>query len=218
MQPKRTIIVSLPVQLAILAILVVVVAFAARATAELTRAGYSPASTFAGYSYEESSCSTAVDPITIVFTNGSGAIDDPYQHARYSDHGGLSTHTADHDQYFYDYDYGCSSSDDGAADGSHDRLHFRNEVAYTTAYGQSYAATPHTEEWLWDYWPFTGHHCVHWYGFTEGRYQVYTPFTSTASDGHAGTTNNYWGNTMAIEKCDNEWAYTNGYVWYIDLP
>ena len=207
----------MPVQIALSVVFIATIAIAGRASTELAQAGYSPASTFDGYSYKDSGCSTAVDPVSLVFTNGSGFYDDPYQHAKYSDHGGLSTHTADHDQYFYDDGGGCTTSDDGAANGSHDRLHFRNEVASTVAYGQSYAATPHTEEWVWDFWPFSGHHCVHWYGFTEGRYQVYTPFTTTASDGHSGNVNNYWGNTMAIEKCNNEYAYTNGYVWYVDL-
>lgn len=143
-QRKSAIISRTPVQLGIFVALLSTIAIAGLATAEVGRAAYSPASTFAGYSYE-SGCSTIIDTITVVFTNGSGFNDDPYQHARYSDHGGFSTHTADHDQYFYDYDYGCSSSDDGAATGDHDRTHFRNEVAATTAYGQSYAATPHVE-------------------------------------------------------------------------
>jgi len=183
-----------------------------RANARIVHAGYSPASTFSSYSYE-AGCSTAVDTITIVFTNGSGSYDDAYQHGQYSDHGEFDTHEAQGDQYFQD-DYGCSTNDDGAATASgrsNDRWHFRDEVAATTAYSQSYAATPHYDEWEWDIWPFTGHHCVDTYGFTNGRAYVYDHFTS-ASDGHSGNQSNYWGNTMAIAKCHGEYAYTNGHV------
>ncbi len=84
-----------------------------RANARIVHAGYSPASTFSSYSYE-AGCSTAVDTITIVFTNGSGSYDDAYQHGQYSDHGEFDTHEAQGDQYFQD-DYGCSTNDDGAA-------------------------------------------------------------------------------------------------------
>lgn len=176
-------------------------------------AGYSPASTFAAYSYDSSACSTIVDPITVVFTFGSGSYSDPKDHASQSDHGDWDDSGGG--QYFSD-DYGCSSEDGSAATGgaSSDRWHMRWETAYTTVTEQSYAATPHWDDFIL----FSGH-CVHSDGFTSGRAQVTSDF-SGASDGHWYSTSNYWGNTASILKTEcnpDEYASNDGYVNYIDL-
>jgi len=179
-------------------------------------AGYSPASTFGSYSYENGSCSTIVDPVSVVFTFGSGYYNNPYQHASLSDHGYWWNEDGS-GQYFVD-DFGCSSTDDGAATagGQSDRYHARWETASTDTYGQSYAATPHLEEWVWDIWQITGHHCVRSGGFTNARYKVAADFLGS-SHGHTFNYNNYWGNTTAILKCNGQYVGSDGYVWYIDL-
>ena len=126
-------------------------------------------STFATYSYDDASCNVATDPIGVVFTNGSGAYNQPYQHAARSDHGTWSYGGSNPGQYFWD-DTGCTTADWDAANGSGNssRSHMRWEHAQTTDAGQAYAATPHYEDWVWDLWP-TGHHCVRPGGFSTGR-------------------------------------------------
>ena len=69
-EPRRE---RLPwLQVAVLVALIGVITAALVNMAQPVIAGYSPAGTFNGYSYKYSGCSTITDPITIVFTNGSG--------------------------------------------------------------------------------------------------------------------------------------------------
>lgn len=178
-------------------------------------AGYSPASTFGNWSYDDSSCSTITDPVSIVFTWGNGYYNHPYTHASLADHMGM-TNEDGAGQYFLD-DYGCSSTDDGAATPGNDRTHMRWETAATVSDGQSYAATPHVEDWVWNIWPpFTGHHCVRPGGFTSARSSI-TYWFAVSSHQHSYNSNNYWGNTTAILKCDGQYVSSDGYVWYIHL-
>lgn len=195
--------------------LAVTLAWFAGASLRGADAGYSPLTTFLGYSYENSSCTSASDPVTVVFTFGSGSASEPYSHASLSDHGDWDEHGGG--QYF-SRDSTCSSSDDSAADGDHDRSHMRWEMASTTIADYSHAATQHQETWHWDIWPFTGHNCVHPDGFVDARDEVMDLWDNT-SDSHniIGPPYNYWGNTALIEKCDDEMAGSDGYLAYIDL-
>ncbi len=197
-----------------LVVVVSVSAWVAGGAIRSAHAGYSPASTFGSYSYSDPSCATITDPVTVAFTFGNGNYNHPYQHASLADHGNWYNEDGA-GQYFYD-DFGCSSTDDGAATGSYDRYHMRWETASTVAYGQSYAATPHLEDWNWDFWPFSGHHCVRPGGFTTARSKVSNDF-STSGHAHPVNSNNYWRNVSAILKCDGQYVGSDGYVTYIDL-
>lgn len=173
-------------------------------------------STFGIYSYDDSSCNVAVDPIGVVFLNGSGAYNHPYQHASRSDHGMWSYGGSNPGQFFWD-DTGCTSGDWDAANGSGNssRSHMRWEHAQTTDSGQAYAATPHYEEWVWDFWP-TGHHCVRSGGFSTGRNGIQFQWITNGNK-HPYNYWSYWGNTFAPLKCDGQYVGGDGNVLYIDM-
>ena len=179
-------------------------------------AGTTPYYTFGQYSYKTSACSTIVGPVTIVFTFGDGTYSDPHDHYAIADHGDWDG-DANGGQYFYDDTSECSSTDDHAGTSGgwptpNDGWHARWEVAWTTATEQSYAATPHWDDWDWT----ENTHCVREDGFTDGRNETETNFESSAH-GHDAVSN-YWGNDDPIQKCGNEYAANDdGYVVYIDL-
>lgn len=173
--------------------------------------------TFSTYSFRDSSCNQSSDPIGVVFTNGSGSYAHPYQHASRSDHGSWTYGGSNPGQYFWD-DTGCTSGDYDAANGSGSasRSHMRWEHAQTTDAGNAYAATPHYEEWVWDSYPFSGHHCVRPNGFSTGRDGVQYQWV-TLGNKHPDTYWSYWGNTYAALQCDGQYVGGDGWVIYIDM-
>ncbi|MCL6643795.1 MAG: hypothetical protein K6U88_02260 [Dehalococcoidia bacterium] len=168
--------------------------------------------TFGMYSYSQG-CNTAIDPVSIVFTNGNGFHDHVFQHAKRSDHGGYEERSGG--QYFWD-NGGCTTSDDSAASNNgylRDRYHFRYEVAPTTNGGQAYAATPHFDDFDANY----GTHCVWYYGFIDGRSDVIYRWIIDGGE-HNPPHWSYWGNDLAIAKCGGALAGNwDGYVAYINM-
>ena len=200
----------------LLGVLAVANVWAWDSLATSVKAGYTPLATFGQYSYSSSSCSTIVDPVTIVFTFGDGSWDDPHDHYKISDHGDWDG-SANGGQYFYDDTSGCSGTDDHAGTSGgwptpNDGWHARWEVAWTTLTSHSYAGTPHWDDWDWT----ENTHCVREDGFTDGRDETKGNFESSAHD-HSVVAN-YWNNDEPIKKCGDEYAANwDGKVYYVDL-
>lgn len=91
----------------------------------------------------------------------------------------------------------------------------RWETAYTTDGGQAYAATPHYEDWVWDFWPFSGHHCVRPGYFDSGKTAAVNLWY--ANNKHPDLYYSNWGNTFAPLKCDGQYVGGNGIVVYVNV-
>jgi len=178
--------------------------------------------TFWGYSYDNSGCTTIKDPIGVVFTQGSGSLAQVYDHAKLSNHGGWATRAGG--QYFYDTGAapggGCTSYDDSAASndgnsGCGDRWHFRYEVAWNPEGGHSYASTPHFDKGNGT-WPFTCHHCVPQDGFTQGKTAVMQHW-SWDTGLHPTSESKYWGNTAQAQQSCGYASGGTGWVWYLSM-
>lgn len=172
-------------------------------------ATHDPITSFAGYSYSDSGCQAVTDPIGVVFTNGNGSYDHVYQHAQRSDHGAWGNTTSS-TQYFYEYQYGCSSNDFAAASNNgflRDRYHMRWEADWISTTGHSYASTPHYDDY--DY--RDGTHCIRpapsggWSGFTQGVQNLLANWLYE----HPDFDMQWWGNNYPIQKCHT-------WTWYCD--
>ena len=179
--------------------LIVVVAWQMGGALQTANAGYTPGSTWSGYTYFDSSCSTLMDPVSVVFTFGNGAVHNPHDHWDISDHGDWFRHGGSTTQYFVE-DGVCTAHEHSAATSRvfHDGWHARYVVDWTTLSGQSYAATPHWDDWDWPWG-----HCVRPPdGYTKARNEVKSKFTTSQHD-HTSITN-WWANTDPIEKCSGQ--------------
>ena len=204
-------------------LLLLVAAWGLGAALGKVSASHTPPTVFGGYSYTNSSCTTITDPVGTVFTFGSGAKSQVYDHAKRDDHGEWEVKAGG--QYFYD-NFGCSSSDGSAASNNgvgKDRYHMRYEVTWISSTGQSYAATPHFDDFDFDPLPT---HCIRPPGhsgpndpggFVEGKWNLWPNWTVVNPDPHDSTTDVYWGNDELIQKCSNQYAQGDGYVDYIEM-
>jgi hypothetical protein len=187
--------------------------------AAVSRADAGLADTFGTYSYE-SDCATAVDPVTILFFNGNASTSQVWDHSKLSSHGTWSDHgPGKNDQKFYvNGSCGTTNNDSSATsrDGNDDRWHMRWRMALAGSDGWSYSATPHFDDGYTVFGQIAGD-CVHQFGFTSAKNEIYYQWYQNGAE-HSAPYNSNWGNTMEIEKCDEETAANwSGWVYYFDM-
>ncbi len=194
------------------------------ATAQFSRASHQISST-GHYSHSNGSCTSKVDPVTIVFT-GSASTGNVNQN--------LIQHTAlDHGASPFPQNFSTSGqclqqtvdkSSCALLACTRDHIRGRQAAVTNPTYGTTTQATPHHEDWVTAaIGCFPGNHAVDkgglqtggTSGFDRGRTLVFNGFNGQS--GHTITTFN-WGNTMEFAQCDGDMAGSNGLVYYITIP
>lgn len=181
-----------------------------------------PYTSFGGYSYTTSSCSTWTDPIGTIFVQGSSSdINLPYQHAQA--HGGWDFPGfpfGESTQYYKSFNFPCNpqggqaASNDGVCES---RYHMRWLYGLTTSLGHSFAATPHYDTWSGTCAPpiSYGSHCIAPGGFAQARNNIRTNWV--VSGPHDLVASVWWGNTNIRLGCNSQQVSGDGWVDYISL-
>ena len=175
---------------------------------------------FGNYTWRDSSCVDAVDPVTAVLygeATAARALNHISYHTGWGAPGGSITESV---QYFETHFY-CDRMDGERASATvvQTRFHVRLRQARDTDvnYGISSVASPHFEDIVTCGWEPA--HAVResvngWSGYDEGRRKLY----NTLSPSHYSYTT-YRGNSILFRQCDGGFAGSNGDVrWFYTTP
>jgi hypothetical protein len=194
------------------------------------------------YTFGSSSCSptTWKDPINVVFVGAEAWSGSVKQHAARSDHGGWTNHSGSQ-QYFWDHGQ-CEPKDDQSADGGSldSRYHMRynqgdidgsaNFDASLPGGGGFYVlAAAHHEDFgvvlcntgppLYDGYPghaVDGNEIQPPGGFNMARTEIlWRWLNSPHYHPNLGFFN--WGNTEPMRQCNQEYAWSDGWVRFIGI-
>lgn len=183
------------------------------------------------YSYSDPNCSTnRKDPIQIVYYNNATSVNVGYHSAH---HGWPDDPGAD-PQYFFDH--GCTADDGERANGSGTRYHQRWETAWTEDnYWDTYSfATPHFEDYVWPECGYFGapKHAVRENnpeadnmpegGFINAKHEIDQWWTNNWPGGETRGHHHWWGsqdwdNVDWMKECDDQFAWGNGIVDFIEV-
>jgi hypothetical protein len=172
------------------------------------------------YSYTNSSCNNAIDPVSVVFYYAA-TIQNVDTHARH--HGGWTT-TGGGTQYFYDHFCGAMDHDNASGCGQCNRHHMREWWNYDSPPpGLSYytLATPHKEDFVWTCFPPS--HAVESSGaggFVAAKWDIAANWHNWNNGGGThwfGGTSYYAGNTWMFWQCDGEWAGNDGWIDFVEI-
>ncbi len=176
------------------------------------------------YTYDSNTCNpnSRSDPINIIFHGPFGESRFVNAHASDSSHGGWSDHPST-DQYFLDHGQ-CEVMDGTNADGPDfpptDRWHMRyNQGPDVDPVWEQYTvAAAHHEDFI-----FPACHAVDGNdndppgGFNKGRVEIWFKWTQEATDPHVNTWQEDWDNVKRFKQCDNDFAWSNGLVFHIEI-
>jgi hypothetical protein len=167
------------------------------------------------YSYTDSSCTNAVDPISVVFY-GQATLGNVDTHA--SHHGGWSNHGGG-TQYFYDH-Y-CGPMDGQNASGAiwQSRYHMREWSNWDATYRDYALATPHHEDMTWCGHAVDGDDNEPPGGFVLGKWDIGYNWHNWNNGGatHRFGGSQYWGNTQEFRQCDGDWASNDGWIDFVEV-
>lgn len=198
---------------------------AAAATLALTLPSAAAAHFNSGlYSHRADNCSSRSDPITIVFYGYATA-------SRSNNH--VRAHTgwgggSGGGQYFASHGI-CGPGTYHAESGTFSRYHIRMRKTYdadTTWRGTTTTSTPHHEDWIGvigcyhavdrggvsQPYPYNQGNS----GFDQGRKRIFNALYGES--GHTFALSENWGNTQEFKQCDDDWAGSNGTVFWFRIP
>ena len=173
------------------------------------------------YSYTDSRCRNAVDPISVIFTTRAttAAVNEHAGHHSNWTYTGPSS-----GQYFYDH--GCKRpTGDIASGGLFEpmRFHMRHVSGFDATRGTYSLATLHHEDLVncggvlkhavdsnWDEDPG---------GFVRAKWQIADTwhFWNEAPATHYWQGSEYWNNTAAMWQCDGQPAWNDGWVDFVEI-
>lgn len=176
------------------------------------------------YSHRADNCASRSDPITVVFSGyatGSRSLNHLRFHTGWGGGSGGG-------QYFASHGI-CSPGTQHTESGTFTRYHIRMRKTYdadTTWRGTTTVGTPHHEDWI----GYGG--CFHAVdkggvsqpypynqgnsGFDQGRKRIFNALYG--EPGHTFMLSENWGNTQEFKQCDDDWAGSNGTVFWFRMP
>lgn len=198
---------------------------AAAATLALTLPSAAAAHFNSGlYSHRADNCASRSDPITVVFygyATGSRSLNHIRFHTGWGGGSGGG-------QYFASHGI-CGAGTQHAENGTFTRYHIRMRKTYdadTTWRGTTTVGTPHHEGYI----GYGG--CFHAVdrggvsqpypynqgnsGFDQGRKRIFNALYGET--GHTFMLAENWGNTQEFKQCDDDWAGSNGTVFWFRMP
>jgi len=175
-----------------------------------------------GYSYNDSLCRKAVDPISVVFYRNASA-SNVNTHANH--HNGWGSSGLSSAQYFYDH--GCKRpTGDIASAGPFDpwRYHMRHFQSRDAARGTYSLATPHRETLVRCTDGSTKHAVdpttdTDPGGFVRAKWYIADTwhYWNDAPAPHFWQGSEYWGNTAALWQCNGQAVWNDGWVDFIEI-
>jgi hypothetical protein len=179
------------------------------------------------YTFTSSTCSgpTWIDPINLIFHGPDARWESIRYHAKIPDHGPWAVSPTGGTQYFLDHGQ-CEPMDTASGSASDfapvDRWHMRyNEgLGHDPEVGLYTVAAAHHEDFVllrklppWCH-AVDGNESEPPGGFNMGRNELLENWV-LASDTHYHTDTEYWGNIQRFQKCDGEYAWSDGWVFHI---
>ena len=173
----------------------------------------------ASYPYALRACPASydrqVDPVTVLFTNNAWALRS-LNHVEY--HTGWGNESGTTQRFQSHGECGEMHGQRASAGVSSSRWHVRARRTYhgDDVYGVTTLATPHHEDFVW----YCGHavdaNGPDGSGFDQGRRRLTNLMATSVFHDYAQA--RYWGNDRDFRQCDGDWAGSNGYVRYINIP
>jgi hypothetical protein len=167
------------------------------------------------YSYTDSACKHAVDPISIVFYRNA-TLSNVDQHA--SHHNSWTYHSGS-TQYFYDHYCGAMDNQNASGDFWQSRYHMREWWNWDAKSGYYTLATPHHEDMTWCGHAVDGSGNEPPGGFVRAKWEIGYLWHNWNNGGgtHYFGGSQYWGNTQEFQQCDGDWASNDGWIDFVEI-